>query len=637
VAAATVLTWLNGFRGVFVYDDLREIVENASLRGWPGLLRDRPLVLWSLWLNFRLGGLEVAGWHAFNLAVHVLAGLALFGVVRRVLLLDRFQGRFEHSAHRCAAAVALLWSLHPLQTESVTYIIQRAESMMGLFYLLTLYCLLRAAGAPRPRRWWGAGVAACAAGMLCKPVMVTAPVAVLLLDGLLVSGSFREALRRRGAFYAGLAATWLLTAATIAASSLLDADPDRPVTAGLGYRGASPVAYLLTQPGVILHYLRLALWPHPLCLDYAWPIARTAEEIVLPALVLVLAAAGAVAGARRHPASAFLALGFLLVLAPTSSVMPSAHPAVEHRMYLPLAAVVAALVFGVARLLQAARLRLPAAARGPIAAGLVLAVSASLALATVDRNRDYHSAGDMWRLVAAQRPENPLPYNQLGNLTAEAGDDEGAAALYRRGLGLSPDDALLHTNLANVLLRLGRLEESVRHGRRAVQLRPDLHRAHDNLGSALVALGEVEEGIGCLRAAAALKPGDPWVRASLGRALAIAALGGDAAAPRPELGAEAAAQLVEAIRLQPGFEHATRCLIEFLSRQADIDAAAAPHCRVDGVPAAWSMAYALRGERAQRAGRPEEAAADFRRAIAIDPFNGPARARLQPAGAAVPR
>jgi tetratricopeptide (TPR) repeat protein len=271
--------------------------------------------------------------------------------------------------------------------------------------------------------------------------------------------------------------------------------------------------------------------------------------------------------------------------------------------------------------------------RGPAAAGLVVMAAAAAALLTVDRNRDYHSAAHMWQLVAAQRPANPLPYNQLANLRAESGDDPGAVALYLRGLGLSPDDAMMQTNLANVLLRLDRLDQAVAHARRAVELRPDFHRAQDNLGNALVAQGKLDEGIEHLRAGVKLRPQDPWLRGSLGRALALAALGGRNAAPRPDLAGEAVAQLVESIRLDPGLDQPTKYLVEFLARQADIDSAVAPHQQGAGVREAWSLAYALRGERALRSGRPEEAAADFRRALEIDPANAPARARLQPPSA----
>ena len=110
----------------------------------------RPLVGFTLAVNYAIGGLEPWGYHAVNLAVHILAALVLFGLVRRTLPNPRLRERIGGAATALALVVALLWLLHPLQTESVTYVSQRAEALMGLFYLLTLYCTARACAPPPP-------------------------------------------------------------------------------------------------------------------------------------------------------------------------------------------------------------------------------------------------------------------------------------------------------------------------------------------------------------------------------------------------------------------------------------------------------------------------------------------------------
>jgi len=176
---------------------------------WSGIT-GRQLINLSLAVNYAVGGTRVWGYHALNLAVHILAGLTLFGIVRRTLLQPRLRGRFGAAANGLALTTAVLWTVHPLQTESVTYIIQRCESMMGLFYLLTLYCFIRGAASQRPRLWYGLCVTACALGMACKEVMVSAPLMVLLYDRTFVSGSFRVAWRRHGRLLGALAGTWVL-------------------------------------------------------------------------------------------------------------------------------------------------------------------------------------------------------------------------------------------------------------------------------------------------------------------------------------------------------------------------------------------------------------------------------------------
>src|SRR5215470_12781129 len=219
LAAAALAAWANSFRGPFIFDDLPAIVENATIRtlALPGALapphtgqpaNGRPLVNFSFALNWALAGDDVRGYHVFNLAIHTLAALALFGVVRRTLRSRPLAAKFGTDATPLACALAALWMLHPLQTESVTYISQRAESLAGLGLLLTLYASIRGADSPSPTRWHTLAVITCLLGMATKEVMYAAPLLVLLHDRTFFAGTFREALRRRPRFYAALAATW---------------------------------------------------------------------------------------------------------------------------------------------------------------------------------------------------------------------------------------------------------------------------------------------------------------------------------------------------------------------------------------------------------------------------------------------
>jgi len=169
IVAAGIVAYFNSFRGPFILDDTISIVDNPHIRHlWPvwealspspqSLVGGRPVVNFSLAINYALGGLTVWWYHALNLAIHLLAGLTLYGIVRRTLLRrecwpsslrQRAGGamecwaRFGASADWIALTVALIWELHPLQTECVDYIVQRTESLMGLSLLLTVYCTLR--------------------------------------------------------------------------------------------------------------------------------------------------------------------------------------------------------------------------------------------------------------------------------------------------------------------------------------------------------------------------------------------------------------------------------------------------------------------------------------------------------------
>ncbi|MEK7786522.1 MAG: glycosyltransferase family 39 protein, partial [Chloroflexota bacterium] len=240
-----------------------------------------------------------------------------------------------------AFAVALLWAVHPLQTQSVTYVIQRGESLMGLFYLLTLYCAIRGLHSSRRRGWYGAAIVACALGMASKAVMVTAPVMVFIYDLVFLrrsgmpktSGAGRPhggaalghatppAQAARWGLYFGLAATWGVLWACDVTGEVLDPSARRSHV-GFGYHGLTPLEYAATQPGVILNYLRLSFWSVGLCLDYDWPVARTAIVIIPPALVLLLLIGATAWGLVRRSWLGFAGAWFFVILAPTSSFIP---------------------------------------------------------------------------------------------------------------------------------------------------------------------------------------------------------------------------------------------------------------------------------------------------------------------------
>ena len=508
VVAAGLLAYQNSFTGPFIFDDLRLIPENPAIRHlWPVWTivghTSRPVVHLSLAVNYALGGLSPWGYHLFNLAIHILAALTLYGVVRRTCLLAKSPPTWREAASWLAVGIAVIWVVHPLQTESVTYIIQRGESLMGLFYLLTLYCVIRSHGSSR-RIWWETGgVVSCALAMGCKPVAASAPVMVLLYERAFMAGSWRELLQRRWKMYAGLAATWLLLLLLLA-----NGPGEWKESAGFGYRKITPIQYALTQPAVIVHYLRLTFWPRPLCLDYNWPAAQTAAE-VWPGLIAIGALLVVTVWAwRRRPALGFPAAWFFIILAPTSSFIPIADLAFEHRMYLPLAAVVVLGVMGVYDLVG----------RRTVAVVAVLAVG--LGVLTVQRNQDYRSEIAIWGDTVAKRPENPRAQYNLGCMLRQEGRMQEAMEHWEEALRLKPDYADAHYNLGFALSKAGRFEEAIGHYEQTLRLTPDAGDAHCNLGDALVQLGKVQEAIGHYEQALQIKPDYAEAHNSLGLALA---------------------------------------------------------------------------------------------------------------------
>ncbi len=286
VAAAVLLAHGGSLRVPFFFDDTEAIVNNPTIRSLARIgdvlsppaggsgVTGRPVVNLTLAIDHAFGGLDPRGYHATNLLLHATAALLLLGVVRRTLLTPALRGRFGAVATPLALAVGLLWGTHPLQVESVACVIQRTELLGGLFLLLTLYGFVRSLADPQRRRWPVVTVAASVLGMASKEIMVAAPLLVLIYDRAFAAGSLRAAWSARWSLHLSLAATWLVLLAL-----LVGMGGTRGSAAGIGL-GVPWWAYALKQCDAIPAYLGLALWPHPLVLDYGTDVVTDPLKVV---------------------------------------------------------------------------------------------------------------------------------------------------------------------------------------------------------------------------------------------------------------------------------------------------------------------------------------------------------------------
>jgi tetratricopeptide (TPR) repeat protein len=502
IIVAGVGAYANSLEGAFVFDDLRAIVNNPLIREplarWQTILTiGRPVLTLSLAANYAISGLKPWSYHVFNITVHVTAALLLFGLARRTLRLPGIPVRYATRAEWLALAIALFWVLHPLQTESVTYLTQRAEALMGMFYLLTMYAVLRGATSDRPGRWYAVAVLACALGMGSKEPIATAPLTVLLYDRIFLARSVREQWRLRKWLYLGLAATWLLLIVSFQVA--LGIVPDRVGGGGMGFHVETvrPWNYFISQAAVILHYLRLVCWPRPLCLDYEWPVATSIREMVLPCLVVLALLLLTAWALWRYPRIGFLGAAFFIILAPTSSIMPIVDLAFEHRMYLPLAAVIALVVLAGDWLLErmADTMSWSAAGKTSISALICLIIAGSLMAGTIERNRDYQSQSAIWRSVVKARPGNlRARYNLALALTSEGRRTE-AMEQFEEVLKTDPRHVQAHTDLGLLLAGRGQWDQAIEHYKTALANDPNRIEALNGLGSALVETGHIDDAI----------------------------------------------------------------------------------------------------------------------------------------------
>ncbi|MFM9196302.1 MAG: tetratricopeptide repeat protein [Planctomycetia bacterium] len=435
IAALTGLAYLNSFGGDFVFDDVPEIALNPALDQllppWEAMFRGqkapaRPLPYLSFATDRAVWGPAPFGYHVTNLLVHVVAALALFDFTRLTLLSPRLRDRYRSQAVALALVIAGLWAVHPLQTQAVTYVYQRIESLAGMFCLLALAAFARALAAGWSRTWLGASVAAAAAAMACKENAVVLPVLILCYDWLFAPPASLAAWRARAwdhrRFYLALALTWL-------------------VLAGV----------LLSQAGEYQDF--------------------SAGQLPAYAIIVALVAGSTFGLVRRRP-WAWLGVFFLGTLAPTSSVMPVEAFVNEHRMYLPLAAVLAAVVLATSEvgpwLVRCVNRDLDAAAVGRTGLLAAAIVAACLILLTHARNRLYWSKAAIWNDVLAHDPGNYRALWQMATMLERSGDEAAAFAAADRALDRKPSCDVYGT-LAGIRLAAGDHEGAERRCRRGLE------------------------------------------------------------------------------------------------------------------------------------------------------------------------
>ncbi len=617
IVVVIAAAYLNSFPGAFFFDDDAAILQNNSIRNlhhlrqvlWPPVeagIGGRPFANLIVALNYAITGYSAAGFHTVNLAIHLGAAVLLFGVTRRTLLTPMLRARFGMAATAVAAIVALVWGLHPLQTNVADYVSQRTESMMAVLYLLTLYGFIRSVSDDAPG-WASVAVAACVIGMATKEDMVTAPAIVLLYDRTFLSGSFVRALQRHWRTYLGLLATWVLLAALILTS--------KPSARGIGFGlGRTWYDYALAECTSVARYLKLSVWPHPLIFDYGAdyfrydPIFRHELIAALPSkavLALVLGATGY--ALWRAPVVGFALAWFFVVLSPSSSVVPVVEqPCAENRPYLPLAGLVALLV----------GLAFRALGRRGLVGFAVVALA--LGLATAIRNPVFGSEVALWWDTVSANPQNARAENNLGNALLKIGRTEAAMPYFESAIRLSPRYADARNNRGVTLLREGHPAEAIPDLMTATDLKPDYADAYYNLGEAYLQVHRTADALAALEKARQLDPNNPKVHNNLGIALLDSG--------RID---ESIAEERRALELQPDLSEAHYNLGNSLGKAGKENEAVAEFEAALRSNPKFARAHNNAGVALLHLGRPDAAAKHFRAALAIDPNYPEARSNLQ--------
>jgi protein O-mannosyl-transferase len=518
IIIATLISYANSFPAPFIFDDLINIIDNPSIRDitdirkfflFPSVsgLWDRPVVNFSLAINYALSGENPWSYHALNLFIHILSALCLLGIIRRTLLTGRLTERYRHAATPLALAAALIWALHPLNTQAVTYVIQRCESLMGLFYFLTIYCAIRSWSSTSTNTWRLLAILFLLLGIGTKEVIITAPFVVFAYEWTFLHPSLKEIWRRSRFMYLGFG-LGIITLSIIV------------LVGGTVTSAVSPLQYWQTQSQVILHYLRLALWPQPLCFDYGWPIASLDEAIPAIFILMILLAGSLWLFIKKSPFT-FPAVWFFAVLAPTS-IVPLPDPAWEYRMYLPMAALSVIAVIGFYGLSGKLATRFFPARKNVLKLTrifLLIIIICLLGSATWLRNQTYRQELTIWQDTVIKRPQNSRAHLNLGVALDHLGKINEAIAEYRETIRLNPLSDEAYANLGFDLYRMGKTDEAIGLFHQSILLNPQNVVAHSNLGIALWRSGKKEEAYRYFKKALHLKGNQPQVHSNLGCAL----------------------------------------------------------------------------------------------------------------------
>ena len=531
-----IAVYLNSLQNPFHYDDIHSIVDNPHIRqleNIPGFFVDptlfsaqaenamfRPLLLTSFAVNYAIGGYDVWSYHLVGILLHAGCVLLVWGIGRHLLKDDL-----------AAGLAALIFGLHPINSEAINYISSRSEVLAGFFILLGFWGFLRYR---ERRRGLILVVGAFAAGLLSKSTVVVLP-AFLLAWNLVFE---REGLRKNGKLYGFLGGVVVLYLGTI--WKFLE-----KATVGEPVRSYSEQIWTQVKAGAF--YLKLLLWPSGLSVDHQFLISDSLFDPYAASAFLFLISLAWLSWYHRkkHPLPFFLLLWFFVALAP-ASLVPLNVLVNEHRLYVPSAA------FGlvVAYCFDLLRGRGRTWIRGTQAGALVVLVAC--AWATWERNQVWQDEYSLWGDAAAkgqlmarpfiflgenfardgrdgdalgafekvvQRDPGFSPaYAALGKIYRENGQVEKAEMALRKGVQIDPENPDLWEGLGEIFRGLGRWEECVRAYGKAVALRPEDDALHNNLGNAYQMTGRGKEALAHHRRALEIDPEDARTYLNLGNA-----------------------------------------------------------------------------------------------------------------------
>jgi tetratricopeptide (TPR) repeat protein len=507
-AVVAIITYYPSLHGDFIFDGKR-VIQDSPLSHIERLSQitdlllskeiGRRIGLISFALNFYFGGLDPFGYHLVNVIIHILNGLVLFILSYKILTLPLWEGRWKRNALKISFLGSFIWLVHPIQTQAVSYIVQRLTSLSALFFLLAFLCYIqgRLDHAYKQKALFFLSFLFGLLALGTKQNTATLPLFIVLSEFLFFQQKPLKTDGKRLGLILLLGGIFILITVIYLGSDFI------PKWA-LSYekRGWTPLERVLTELRVVILYMSLLVYPHPsrLCLDYDFPVSHSLFSpftTFLSLLVIVGLLVFAIFVIKKNRLVSFAILWFFGNLVIESSIIPL-ELVFEHRVYLPsmgIIILVSGLCFAFFRREQ-----------GRWITVLILFLILLFSYWTYKRAFLWGEPIRLWVDAAIKSPHKARPHHNMGLAYYKEGKLDEAATEYKKALAINPNHAMAHTNLGLIYVEKKRFDEAISELKKALVINPTLVKAYNNLGHVYYEEGKLDEAAAEYKKALALDP-----------------------------------------------------------------------------------------------------------------------------------
>jgi tetratricopeptide (TPR) repeat protein len=522
LAVVIILIYAETLTSPFILDDIHNIRDNPHIRvpflsfknlAWAGFqspLANRPVANISFALNYYFHGYNLVGFHVVNILIHIASGIFLYLLVQATIRTPALRARYAKFGW-IPFFTAFIWLVHPLQTQSVTYLVQRMNSLAAMFYVLSLWLYVKFRLSAGRRAKWPLLGGCILAGMLAfgtKEISATLPGFIILYEWYFFQGLSRQWAKRHMLILAAFGVFII-----VISLAYFGNEPVVRILNDYNSRDFTLAQRVLTQFRVVILYISLLIWPQPLRLSLDHDIALSYSltdpiTTLLSMTIIIVLIVLAIRFAKRERLISFCILWFFGNLVIESSII-GLELVFEHRNYLPSMLAILLLVVLVFRYLK------------PAWVGVVaLCVMGTLFTGwTFERNKDWSDEITLYRDCVEKAPGKARPYNNLGAALMRDGSLAEAVEHLQTALNIKPDFVDAHYNLGYALSRQGNLKAGIYQFGETLRLDPDNLKALNNMGVALALQGRYGEAANYFEAALKQNPRDADVHNNLGIAL----------------------------------------------------------------------------------------------------------------------